>query len=83
MGDLYLGLGIEPTYLTSTSSGCTKCTQVGLGGIAKVGAYFELPHNFFIDLFADYSFVGLDDNRSNIPNPSGFIFGAGIGYRFN
>lgn len=91
---LYAGLGFEPTYLRVTN--CSPYVRQhmkkwGFGGIFKVGAYIDLPHNVLFDFFADYSFVKV---ASGCTNPalytqatksdlSGFIFGASLGYRFH
>ncbi len=92
---LYAGLGFEPIYLYTKN--CSPYVQQvtkkwGFGGIAKFGAYIDLPHNVVLDLFADYSFVKVSPTCCSNPNfyvqqtkadLSGFIFGAGLGYRFN
>jgi outer membrane protein W len=93
---LYAGLGFEPVYLTTkncSSYVSPKTQKWGFGGIAKFGAYIDLPHSFVLDLFADYSFVKVSPScctgsplgyiQPTKADLSGFIFGAGIGYRFN
>ncbi len=92
---LYAGLGFEPIYLFTQNCSTyviQKTRNWGFGGIAKFGAYIDLPHNIVLDLFADYSFVKVSSSCCTNPNRyiqqtkadlSGFIFGAGIGYRFN
>lgn len=91
-GDFYVGLGFQPTHLKTIN--CSEfvaqtTSKWGFGGIAKVGSYFDLPCNFFVDLFLDYSFVKVGCTNcavDTVPlkaNLSGVIFGAGIGYRFN
>jgi hypothetical protein len=94
-GDFYVGLGFQPTYLHTKDDSplvIPKHSKWGFGGIAKIGSYFDLPHNFFIDLFIDYSFVKVPFHNTHAPtgpvvprtaNVSGAIFGAGVGYRFN
>lgn len=91
-GDFYLGLGFQPVHLKTINCSpyvAEVTSKWGFGGIAKIGSYFDLPHNFFIDLFFDYSFVKVDCQKCApgvIPlkaNLSGCIFGAGLGYRFN
>jgi len=67
-------------------------SQWGIGGIAKVGAYGYLPHNFVIDMFIDYNFVKIGNSscvvctqpylESMKANVSGAVFGVGLGYRF-
>ena len=56
---------------------------------AKIGSYFDLPHNFFADVFLDYSFVkvGCSNYCARVVplkvNLSSVIVGVGLGYRFN
>ena len=92
---LYAGLGFQPIYLFTQN--CSPYVQQetkkwGFGGIAKFGAYIDLPHNVVLDFFADYSFVKVSPScctnpvlyvQSTKADLSGFIFGAGLGYRFN
>lgn len=91
-GDVYVGLGFQPTHLKTVN--CSPfvdqtTSKWGFGGIAKIGSYFNLSHNCFLDVFLDYSFVKLECSNCSaavVPlkvNLSGIIFGAGIGYRFN
>lgn len=91
-GDFYIGLGFQPAHLKTINCSpfvVQKTSKWGFGGIAKIGAFFNLPHNFFIDLFFDYSFVKVPTSCcSGITAPSkadisGSVFGAGVGYRFN
>ena len=92
-GDFYVGLGALPTHVSTTNSSpyvLCKQSKWTCGGIAKVGAYFDLPCSFFIDLFVDYSFVsvkpkccpntGVQFQKANL---NGVIAGLGLGYRFN
>lgn len=91
LGDFYLGLGVQPLYL-KTSDCLNNITTItsrwGCGGIAKIGSYFYLPCNFFIDLFFDYSFVNVKAKNCSefiIPQKAdlnGAILGVGIGYMF-
>ncbi|MGB8367318.1 MAG: hypothetical protein WCD44_03075 [Candidatus Babeliales bacterium] len=90
--DLYLGLGFQADRLNKKSRNkfvTTQNTIWGYGGIAKIGSYIHLPHNFFIDLFFDYGFVwtpktNFYGNRATRQrtNVGAAIFGAAIGYRF-
>ncbi len=91
-GDFYVGLGFQPVHLKTIN--CSQyvaqvTSKWGFGGIAKIGTYFDLPCNFLLDLFIDYSFVKVGCNScSDLVTPlkaniSGAIFGAGLGYRFN
>ncbi|MFA6066740.1 MAG: hypothetical protein WC707_06180 [Candidatus Babeliaceae bacterium] len=91
-GDFYAGLGFQALHLKTVncSSHVAQITSKwGFGGIAKIGAYCELPCNYFVDLFFDYSFakVGCDKcSTSTVPlkvSMNGAIFGIGLGYRFN
>lgn len=93
VGDFYVGLGALPTRLHTTDCSpyvIKNRTKWGCGGIAKVGAYFDLPKSFVIDVFADYSFVKIPFNccpKLNLAGHSahanGLSVGAGVGYRFN
>ncbi len=90
--DLYLGAGVLPTYLhihDHSAYVVKKRSKWGCGGIAKVGAIFNLPKSFFIDVFTDYSYIKISnhDSRHGTVHPhsanlSGFSFGGGVGYRF-
>jgi len=57
----YLGLGFQPVLLQTNN--CSKVVQNtsswGFGGITKFGCLWNLPRNFFLDFFADYSFVNV------------------------
>lgn len=89
----YVGLGAEPTYYYVTNKApLVDDKQAGwtFGGIAKVGLIVDIPHDFFIDFFVDYSFVHtgngftpLNNNvQNNNANLNGCLFGIGFGYRF-
>ena len=90
-GDFYLGLGVEPTFLSTIdqfTAGIFKHTQWSCGGIAKSGVIIDIPNSFFIDLFFDYSFVKSDSYSGspvqlNETHLDGCLFGIGIGYRFH
>lgn len=88
--DFYFGLGFQPIHLrTKSTRGCVveKHGQWGFGGIAKMGTYINLPRNFVVDFFVDYSFAWTDNiyghtvahSKSNIGKA---IFGTSLGYRF-
>lgn len=93
--DFYIGLGFQPVLLHTNDCSpyvFNKRTKWGFGGIAKVGVYVDLPHDFILDFFIDYSFVKVSFNNGNAPTGlvtplktdiSGTIFGVGLGYRFN
>jgi len=92
--DLYAGLGFEAINVRTINCSnfvVSPLSQWGFGGIAKVGAYYYLPHNFLIDIFIDYSFVNVGSNSCDCPsigvqsvkaNVSGAIFGIALGYNF-
>lgn len=92
--DCYAGLGFEAVNVRTRNcieSVVFKQTQWGFGGIAKLGVFYYLPCNFFLDFFVDYSFVNVGSKHSLCQNYgmesvktkiSGAILGAGVGYRF-
>lgn len=92
--DFYAGLGLEIMNVRTKDCAVDVIQQLskwGYGGVAKVGAYCYLPHNFLIDIFIDYSFLragsdkwcGLTDGVELLKaNVSGTIFGAALGYKF-
>lgn len=92
-GDFYLGLGAQPTYLSTFDQSeyvPNQNSRWGCGGIAKAGFIVDLPSSFFLDLFVDYSFVTVNfTSTSDAPvistnaNLNGCLVGLGIGYRFN
>ena len=90
--DFYIGLGMQTAYMhTKKQRGfvITKSSFCGLGGMAKVGAYIKLDHNFLLDLFFDYGFMKTHKGdfygytysplKSKLNNA---IFGVGLGYCF-
>jgi len=95
-GDVYAGLGFQPVHVRTVNcspyvAACTS--QWGFGGVTKLGTFIDLPCNFLLDLFFDYSFVktGCKKIRCKhttgpvVPlkaNASGAILGIGLGYRF-
>lgn len=94
--DVYAGLGFQPTHLKTTNCSpdvVQHTSQWCLGGIAKLGAYFDVRCNWVLDLFLDYSFVkaGCPELCQPVDGPvtslkaniSGVILGVGLGYRFN
>lgn len=90
-GDFYVGIGVQPVHLrTQNCSPFVReiTSKWGVGGVAKVGSYFDLPCNWFIDLFINYSFAHIEcDTCTDIAalkaDVSGAVFGIGVGYRFN
>ena len=94
-GDFYVGLGIQPTYVRTKDCSpyvIPKNSKWGCGGIAKIGTFFDLPHNLLLDIFIDQSFVTVPFHKCKAPTGfvsprkakvSGTSFGVGFGYRFN
>ena len=89
-GDFYVGLGFQPLHLKTINCSpfAVQTSKWGFGAIGKIGSYFDLPCNFFVDLFFDYSIarIGCDKCSQVVPlkvNMDGSIFGIGLGYRFN
>lgn len=92
-GDFYVGAGFQPTHLKTVNCSdfvAQTTSKWGFGAVGKIGAYFNLPCNFIVDIFFDYSYAKIGCNKCHsdgvIPlkaNVSGAIFGAGLGYRFN
>ena len=94
-GDFYVGLGLQPVRVQTKDYSPFvryKNTKWGCGGVAKLGAFFNVPCNFVVDVFIDYSFVKAKFKCAQAP--AGFveprkasldaaIVGVGLGYRFN
>lgn len=93
-GNWYVGIGFQPTHLHTSNDSpfVANTSKWGLGGITKLGVFFDMSCNFFIDVFFDYSFVKIGQEK-DLQAPagavvplkatiSGAIFGAGLGYRF-
>lgn len=84
-GDFYLGLGALPTHMhTKKCSPCVKLnySRWGCGGIAKMGAFFNVAPHLLLDVYFDYSFVKMPFSSRHV-NMDGCWFGAALGYRFN
>lgn len=90
--DFYVGLGFQPLHVKTVNciaGDIVRTSKWGFGGIAKTGAYFDLPRDFFIDVFADYSFVTVGGSPccgTTVPVKSvmnSVAIGAGLGYRFD
>jgi len=83
-GDFYIGLGVEPSRMTTQDENSLTLQDVqwGCGGIAKVGVLVDLPHSLFTDIFFNYSFVNFNGTEQSTP-VNGCLFGIGFGYRFN
>lgn len=90
--DLYVGAGLLGTHVRMHDhSPYVKRhpSKWGIGGIAKLGVLFNYGP-CFVDLFTNYSychveFHGHHGKRKvyrNSMNVGGWIFGAGLGYRF-
>lgn len=89
--DMYFGLGVQALRLKTIncSSFVTQCiTKWGFGIIAKLGVYYDLPCDWFLDFFIDYSVARFSRDvccNGVVPlkvNLDGALFGAGLGYRF-
>jgi len=91
--DVYLAAGFEPVNVRTKNCSqfvLAERSEWSLGGIAKFGAYYHLPHNFLIDLFVGYSGAHIGSNDCKcLPSlqflkaqVSGAIFGAGLAYKF-
>lgn len=91
--DCYAGLGFEAMNVRTQDCAASVQNHIskwGFGGIAKLGAYYYLPRNFFLDIFIDYQFLKAGRNRCFIEcgvqeckaNINGVIFGAALGYHF-
>lgn len=88
----YIGAGLAVTYLhTDDHSPFVKKNNSGwgVGGIAKVGNLYYFCESFFIDIFADYTYMKVDFDKVSDPfviglnaNVSGFSFGGGLGFCF-
>lgn len=93
----YVGAGFQPVLLKTTN--CSEYVQQntsnwGIGGVAKIGWMYTFKHNFYLDIFADYSFVNLGcgsncsvTTGTHYTAPikadvSGAILGVGFGYSF-
>lgn len=87
---VYGGLGVLPTYLhIQNNSPLLVRTQEkwGCGGIVKFGLIADRLWNFFLDLFAEYSYIKIPfHNASDLTlhpaNLCNFSIGGGIGYHF-
>lgn len=87
---VYGGLGALPTYLhIKNNSPLLNRTQEkwGCGGIFKGGVIADRLGNFFIDLFAEYSYIKISFPNSpeltlHPANLSNFSIGGGVGYHF-
>ena len=89
---LYFGGGALGTYLNTQDHSPYVIKSVhkwGAGGIVKAGSLVTLGKVFFLDFFADYSFMKIDcDNTHHDKlvrhdaDLSGWSLGGAIGYRF-
>lgn len=89
-GSVYIGLGLEAAHLKTTNCSpyvLPETARWGVGGIAKFGAYVNLPRHFAFDLFFNYSFVKLRPDNCCSPcdtskvDISGITLGAGLSYQ--
>lgn len=87
---VYGGLGVLPTYLHIKNNShflVREQAKWGCGGVAKFGFLSNKIWNFFLDLFAEYSYINIHFHKKGklAINPailSNFTFGGGIGYHF-
>lgn len=87
MVDFYAGAGALVTFVQISSHNFWTLTQIGGGGIAKLGILFHHRQKLFLDLFGDYSwqFIPnscLDKGKVFTSNLNGWSAGAGLGYKF-
>ncbi len=90
--DIYVGAGILETWAHIKDHSryvIRSNTKWGIGGIAKIGALFNINKHFFIDVFTNYSYTKIDFHKTNHGSVirhdadlSGFWFGGALGYRF-
>lgn len=90
--DVYAAVGVLPTYLhlhDSSDFVVQTTSKWGLGGVARIGALFDLPHSFYLDVFASYSVINVPNDNTdggavypNSANLNGAAVGIGLGYRY-
>ena len=90
--DFYIGLGPTFTYIHFTDNSpfvIRHSSKWGYGVIAKAGALFNFKKHFFLDLFADYSYLRdrfHNTNHDRVIRPhmdlSNWSIGAGLGIRW-
>lgn len=87
---VYGGLGALPIYLHIENHSpllARREKKWGCGGVAKVGLIADRLWNFFLDLFAEYSYIKIPFHKTpatalHPANLSHFSIGGGIGYHF-
>ena len=81
--NLYLGLGINGAFVHVHNHSPYVKRNVhknGVGGIAKLGCYFEPIDHLFLEVFTDYLYQSIRfENSAQI---GGFKTGGGIGFCF-
>ena len=80
---LYLGLGINGAlvYVHNHDNYVKKYVHKnGVGGVAKLGFYFEPVDHFFIDVFADYLYQRI--HFAHWQQVGGLKMGCGAGFCF-
>lgn len=80
---LYLGLGINGSFVhVHNNSHYVKrnVNKEGVGGVAKLGLYYELYDNLFLEIFSDYLYQRMHFRR-NI-QIGGVKVGGGVGFTF-
>ena len=90
--DLYVGAGVLPTYVQSTTHSPyfkQKIDKWACGGVVKGGVLINITCSFYIDLFVDYMILSAKGKGSTDPltyaetcNLNSVSVGGGIGYRF-
>jgi outer membrane protein W len=85
----YIGVGAETTYLRDRGFGARRKENWGLGPIFKGGLIVNASERSFIDVYADYSLMGMHWHKNSDKyvviekkDVSGFSFGGGFGRRF-
>lgn len=89
---VYAGGGALPSYVhvrNYSPLAVGRQTKWGCGGTAKIGFIADRLWNFFIDLFAEYSYIKIPFHGSdhkimelNPANISNFTIGGAVGYHF-
>jgi hypothetical protein len=83
MYTLYLGLGVNGAFVSvNNSSEFVKGTvnKEGIGGVGKLGFYFEPVPYFYVDLFADYLYQQIHFHKWE--QVGGIKIGGGFGFCF-
>lgn len=79
----YIGLGINKAFIHVHNDSPyvkRKVYKDGIGGVVKLGLYYEPVDYLFFDLFADYLYQRIHFHRN--VQTGGFKVGGGIGFNF-